>query len=247
LIDEIECRPDRTDGGDAGRFSALDHHDLDAELSRGPDLGVRCRPAGILGDDHVDPVGFQQACFVIDIERPAGQQVAAVGNVKRRIDGVDAAYEIGMLRRVGEVAGLLATDGEEDAPRRRSEHVDCGIHVRNPGPPVCGFRRPLRTAQRKDGYTRSLGRLRGVRGDAIGKGMGGVHKQVDIFFSQVISQSLDAAEAADSRRQGQGFGVDRPSGKRYGGVETAALGDSFGQRARLRRAAEDENVGIAHG
>lgn len=246
MIDEIKRRPDSTDGGDAGRLAALDHHDLDSEVARGLDLGIGHRPARIFRDHHVDAVFLQQAPFVIDVEWSAGQQVAAIGHVEWRIDRIDAAHEIGMLRGAGEAAGLLATDGEEDTPRRRTQHADRGIDVGDAGPSVGGILLPLGTPQRKDRSAGSLGRHRGVGGDAIGKRMRGVNQQVDIFLSQVINQPFDAAEAANAGRQGQGFWVDRPSGKRYRGTEIVALGEGFGQSARFRRAAENENFGIAH-
>ena len=152
-----------------------------------------------------------------------------------------------MLLGTGEAASLLSADGEEDTARHRAERADGCIDIHHARPAVAGLGLPFRAAKREDRNAGGRGRFRRIRRDLIGEGMRGVDKQCNAFLSQVINQSADAAEAADAGRQGQRFGVDRAAGKRYGGLEIAALRQRFGQATRFRRAAENENVGIAHG
>lgn len=247
MIDEIKRRRDRADGGYAGRLATLDHDDLDAKLASRPYLRIGCRSAGILCDDSVDAVFTQHSPFVVEFERSAGQNVVAVRYGERRIDGIDAAHEIVMLRGRSEAAGLLPPDGEEDAPRDRTKCADRGVDVIDARPAVATFCLPFRAAERKNRNRRPFGGLGGVRRDHVGEWMGGIDEQRNVFFSQVINQSIDAAEAADAGRQRQRFGIDRAAGKRYGRVAIAALRQGFRQSARLGRAAEDENMRIAHG
>lgn len=247
MIDEIERRCDRANGGDAGWLPTLDHHDLDAEFACGEDLGLRGRTAGILGDDHVYAVFSEQPLLVVEIEGAAGQNVATVRHRERWINGVDAAHEVAMLRSIGETTSLLSTDGEKDTARRHAQYTNGGFDIIDPGPAVASTRQPFRAAEREDRNTRFLGRFRRIRRDLIGEGMRGIDKQSNGFFSQVINQAVNAPEAADAGWQRQWLWVDRAAGKRYGGLEIAALRQGFGQSTRFGRAAENENVGIAHG
>lgn len=247
MIDEIKRRLDRADGGNARRWTALDHDHLDAERSRGRDLAIGGAAAGILGDDDVDLFVLEQLPFAVLIEGTAGQNVTAVANGKRRLDRIDAADEIAVLGRRRKAPGFLSADGEENAARRGAERRHGGIDAFHAGPSVTLDSLPSRPAQRKDRHPRCFSGNRRILGNPVGERMGRIHEQVDAFLSQIIDQALDTAEAADPGRQGQGPRIRRAAGKRNRRVDITARCDSFRQRAGLGRAAENQDTVLAHG
>lgn len=247
MIDETKRCLDRADGGDTGRRLALDHDDLAAERPRGHNLGMSGAAAGIFGHQDVDSVIGQQLCFAGYIKRPARKNVAAVRYVERRIDWIDATHQIAVLGCRRETPGLLPADGEEDAALRTAQSGDSTVDIVNSAPAIAGNRFPCRTTQREERNARSLGSQRGICRDLVGEGMRRVNKQVDIFLSQVISQPLDAAKAADSRRQRQGLRVGRAPGERNHRVDIRSQRQDFSQAACLGRAAQDQDTVFAHG
>lgn len=247
MIDQSERRLDRADGGNAGRWAAFDHDDLDTKCPRRDDLAIGSIAAGILGDHDVDVLVLQQLPLVRLAEGAACQDVAAIRHGEWRIDRIDTADEIAMLWRLGEAAGLLAADGEENPAGFGSKRGDCLLNVFDAGPDVALTRFPGGTTQREERngrFFRSHGR---VCGDLVGKRMGRVDEQVDAFLSQVIDESVDAAETTDARRQGQGLGVGSAAGQRNRRNEIRTPRQPFGQPARFGRAAENQDTVLGHG
>jgi len=247
LIDQIKCCPDRADGGDAGWRTALDHDHFDAECAGRGDLAIRGAAAGILGHDDVDVLVGQQFSFICLAKGTAREDVAAVGSGKRRIDRVDTPDEIAVLWRGRETASLLAADGEEDATRPGSERGDGRIDVVDADPDVAVNGLPCRTAQREERNSRSLSSCGRIGGYLVGERMGGVNEQANAFLSQVINQTLGAAETADARRQGQGLWIGGATGQRNRGLDIATPRQLFGQAARFGRAAQDQDTVLGHG
>ena len=251
MIDETERRLDRADSGDTGWLPALDHDHLQTELSGDNDLGPGGATAGILRHDHVDSMLGEQIQFAGFIEGAAGENIVAVWHGERRIDRIDAAHEIAMLRSRRESTRFLPADGEEDAARLLPNCGDGGTDIGHPRPAVPGRRFPRWAAKREDRNARPLGCLRGIGRDLVGEGMRGVDDQPDLFLSQIINQPLDTSEAADPCRQGQGFGVDGAPGQRDDRLDILAQrrspGQSLSQSARLGRATQNQDAGFAHG
>lgn len=247
MIDQRHCRLDRADGGNAERRTALDHDDLDAERTRSSDLRISGAATGILGDDDLDALVVQQLPFVGFVEGTACEDVTAVGNGKRRVDRINAADKIAVLRSSGEAPGLLSADGEEDTAGRGTERRDGGVDAVDASPSVTIDNLPGRATQRKEWNLHSFSGGRRVGRDLVGERMGRVDEQVDTFLSQVINQALGATEAADAGRQGQGLGIRGSPGKRNRRVDIVAQRQSFRQRACLGRATEDQDTVLAHG
>ena len=123
--------------GSAGR---REQEHLDAERARRSDLAIGGAAAAVLGDDRVDAMLFQQRSLVGLGERPARQNVGRIRNAERRLDRIDAADDIGMLRR----APRKRRSPAARAPGRRGA-------ARHPAPP---------TASSDAGHLASSGRLR---------------------------------------------------------------------------------------
>ena len=143
-----------------------------------------CRAAAVLADDGVDAMLLEQRELVGFGERPARQDVGRVGHGERRLDRVDAADQIGVLRRGLEGGDLLPAQRQEDPPRllaqalrRLRRVVDRDPAVARASPARAGAeapgsaRRPPRPrrprwrrfARHRDASRRSAGRFAGSR------------------------------------------------------------------------------------
>src|SRR5436190_627695 len=80
--------------------------------------------AAVLRHHHLDAVGSEKRPLVGLSERPARGDVAGVLNSERRINGIDAAHEIMVLRRSHEGGELLAAQAEKHPARRIAESSD---------------------------------------------------------------------------------------------------------------------------
>ena len=77
--------------------------------------------------------------------------------------------------------------------------------------------------------------------------MGRVDEQRDAFLSQIINESIHAAETADARRQGQRLRVGSAPGQRNHRVEIGAIRQTFRQSAGFGRAAQNQDTVLGHG
>src|SRR6185437_1493823 len=101
--------------------------------------------AAVLGDDGLDPMRAHQRKLVRLNEGPASGEVGCVWQGKRRIDRIDAADQIKMLRRLQQGRQLVAPKRHQDAARclpKRSHGVADILDFR---PTVAGDRDPWRT------------------------------------------------------------------------------------------------------
>ena len=91
-------------------------------------------------------------------EGPARGDVARLRHGERRVDGIDAAHEIDMLRRGGEGRELLAAEREEHAPRRFAERLYGVLDRGDLDPIVAGLLRSRAAAcSASNGTPRHLG------------------------------------------------------------------------------------------
>ena len=95
---------DRLDRGSIGRGRPAQHDNVDAERARRGDLAVGRGAAAVLGDDHIDAMLGQQRTIVGFAERAAAGDVADMRQRQRRIDRIDAADQIIVLRRIARTA-----------------------------------------------------------------------------------------------------------------------------------------------
>lgn len=247
MIDQSHRRLDRSDVGNAGRRTALDDDDIDPKIAGSGDLAIGGIATGILAHHDVDALVGEQLLFVGFGEWAACQDVAAIWHGERRIDRIDAPDEIAVLRRRAEAAGFLAADGEENATRGLAQRGHRSLDILDPDPAISVDRLPGRTPEREQRDAGHFRRRNRIGRYPAGEGMGRVDEQVDIFLSQVSNQAIDTAEAADPGRQGQGFRLAGPTRQRDRRVDIRPPCQAFGQSARLRRAAKNENAVLAHG
>ena len=72
--------------------------------------------------------------------------------------------------------------------------------------------------------------------------MGGVDQGIDARVNQKIGKSRGAAEAATADRDGQRNRCDSAAGERERNIEIGTPGQTLGQAARFRSAAEYEDA-----
>ncbi len=224
----------------------LDEHDGQAENARGDDLAVSGLAAGILADDNLDPVFAKKSDLVFHRERTAGQQVFDLRRIERRIDGIDAAHEIAVLRRGIEGLGLLPADGEEDAARVFPECCN-GVRHRGDTRPSVAVRfvpaTSLQTQQRNAGLA-ACGA--GIGGNLPGEGMRGVDQEIGRLPTEIVDKAGNAAEATAAHRHGLPGGIDRAAGKRERHGEVVAFCQARRKLAGFGRSAQYEDTSLVH-
>ena len=147
---------DGLDGGRLGRLRPAQHDDFDAERPRRADLAVGRAAAAVLGDDDIDAVRGHERAIVGLAERPAAGHVCHVRQRQRRIDRIDAADEIMVLRGLREWRQLLAAERDEDAARRLPQRANRLPRVAHLDPRPRDYRRRRRGRQKPALHRRLL-------------------------------------------------------------------------------------------
>ena len=174
-------------------------------------------------------------------ERPARERIGRVRQLERRLDRIDAADQIVVLRRRREGVELLPADGQEHAARRRAERRRPRRRCRRPR---SSGRRPAPSrpaAQRNERHAGLSRRRRRHAPTSGGVGVRGVDQHVDPLGGEIIRQTLGAAEAADAHRNRLGGRCAvRPASDSVT-LRSATAGERR-PAPRLGGAAEDQNV-----
>ena len=249
--------PDRSHTGPCGRVPHKEKFDPSRGRARlpfppaalsacGDDFSLRGLATGILADDHIDPVDAQQGDLVLHGEGAAGEQVFDIGRIERRIDRIDAAHEIVVLRSRVEGLRLLPADGQEDTARRRAKCCHRIGNRRDARPAVAGNLYPAEPFQLQkrdagDGACRA-----GIGGNLFGEGMRGVDQKINRMRCKIGRKALGAAEAAGAHRHGLRRGIERAAGERQRDGEIGTFAKVAGQVARFRRAAQNEDASLVH-
>lgn len=245
MIDQPQRRLDGPGGGHPAAVAAVDHDHGKAERAGGGDLGVGRLAAAVLGDDHVDAMLAQQRDLILDGEGAAGEQVVG-GRGERRLDRVDAANEIMMLRGGVEMVGLLPSDREEDAQWRASERDD-RLGKRGDARPAIPLDWLPSGALEPD--QRRAGRLSGALGigrNLPGEGVGSVDQKVDAVALKKGSESIGAPEAAGAHRHGLRRRIGGAAGERQRDVEIGPQRQPAREIAGLGGAAQNEDASLVH-
>jgi precorrin-3B C17-methyltransferase len=233
------------DGGDLRQRRPAQQDDRQRQRPRRGDLAVGGRTAAVLGDDNVDAVFGEQRAFVLFGERAAGGDVDRVRHAERRLNRVDAADEVVVLRRGPEWRNFLASEGQKDAARCGAKGLDGVRHLVYLDPAISRNRHPAGPAH---GHQRDAGPRRGggcVGGNRRRVGMRRIDESVYFLVAEVVREPFGAAEAAGPDRHGLGRRLGGAPGERERHVETGARRKACRELPRLRRAAENEDAHVA--
>jgi hypothetical protein len=246
VIDPVESLSQCSDRWHVGGLLPLDHHDLDAEVSCSNDLAIGGRPTAVLGDDDVDAIFLQEPVFVGGVERTASEDVAHMRKIEWRSDGIDAAYEIVVLRRLLEMKGFLPANCEKDVSGFGPECRHGVCHRKNERPAITRLPLPCRTPEGKRRNAGQLGGVNGIGGDARGKRVGGINQKVELIVTQKIGQTLCAAKAATARCNRLRHRFGGPAGQRQQHVAINTAFQPVRQLPGLGRSPEYQNAVSAH-
>ena len=228
------------------RCRPLDQHDGQAENARGNDLALRGLAAGILADDHVDAVRAEQLHLILDGEGTAREKIVDIGRIQRRVDRIDAAHEIMVLRRGVEGLGLLPADGEKDAARRGAQRRH-GPGDRGDARPAVALRLfPAEALQPQQGNAGRRARGAGIGGNLFREGVGRVDEKIDGLTVEIGRQPLYATETAAAHRHRLRRGIERAPGQRQGDGKIGPFGKPGRKVASFRGAAQYEDASLVH-
>jgi hypothetical protein len=232
----------RLDGRHGGQSRSAQHDDLNSKRSRRRDLAVGRVAAAVLADNEFRAMLLQQRAFFGLGEWAACHNIARIGQHERRLDRIDAAHNIPMLRGGGECRDLLPADCEKHSARSASKRADCVGDVVDLDPSVACERGPRWPSQRQHIGPRSRGGFgRMVRYDGS-VGMGCVDQHFDALYGKVGGEAFDAAKSADPHRHRLRAGPGGPAGERQRYAKISAARQPFGQLPRFDRASEYENM-----
>ena len=225
-----------------GRGWPAHDDDRDFKHARRLDLGVGRAPAAVLCHKHLDTLAFHEGEFVRDRERTAGKDQLMI---RQGVDfgwPVYRSHDVAMLRRSRERGELQPALGKKNRPPLSPKSRDGVVHRCDLGPAIIGFARPRGTGEhhkRRAGRPTSSNR---VGRHARSERMGGVDNGVDVLTGEKCRQAFGAAKAADAARDWRWSGVIRRPRQRQDRRNLALIGDVPRKRARLRRAAENEQA-----
>jgi hypothetical protein len=216
--------------------------DLDVKRARHLDLGVCRVSATVLRNQGFDSLPFHERKLISKRERTPRENQFAVGEGANVCRPGDRSYDVAMLRRSREGGKLQATLGQKYRLRPNAKSRDGVAHGHDLDPAVTRLARPGRPAEDDD---RGTGRAAGpdrVGRHARSERMGRVDNGADVLSGEKRRQAFGAAKAADASRDWRWSGVGRRARQRQDCLDIGLIGDPPRERARLRRAAENEQA-----
>ena len=174
---------------------------------------------------------------------PRAGEIDGVRHRERRLDRIDAADEIEVLRRRRERRQLLAAEREKDAARRGAERPHGASAVGDLGPAVAVDRDPGGTIERQQRDLREVSRPAAALADMRRRvGMRRIDQDVDRFRAEIGGETLGAAETADPHRNRLRRRRGGAAGERQRHREIGARRQALREPPRLRGAAENEDA-----
>jgi hypothetical protein len=242
MIDRGHRVLDALDGRHLRERRSPQHDDGETERTRRRDLAMGGAAAAVLGGDDFDAVLHEERAFVGLVERTAGGDVGGMRYVERRLDGIDAADEIMVLRRRGEWRDLLASEREEHMARKSAERRDGTYRVADLDPAITCNRGPGWATQRDQRHLREHCGTSRIGGDRGRIGMRRVNENVDARGGEMVREPLRAAESAEAHRHGLPRRCRGAAGERQRDRKIGTVGEALGKLPRLRGAAQYEDA-----
>ena len=149
---------DRVDRGSRRCGRPAQQNDLNPERAGCCDFAIGRAAAAVLGNDDLDVMRCHQRAVVGFAERAARGDVGHMRQWQWRIDRIDAADQITMLRRAGKWRELVAAERDKDAARCLADGAYRGAGIVHLDPAVAGDGAPRRPAQ---GHKRYVAVARG--------------------------------------------------------------------------------------
>ena len=225
-----------------GRGRAAQNDDFDPKRARRLDLRVGRSSPAVLGHQRLHLLVTHERRFVSQRKGPAPKDELAFRECVDLRRLVDRPHDVAMLRRSRECGELQPALREKNCFWLLPESLDRRIDCRDLDPAIAGLACPGRTSEDDE---RRIGRPAGrsrVRGHARSERMGRVDNSADPLAHQKRRQALGAPEAPDALGNWRLRRIGRRSGERQDRCDIRLVGDPSRKRARLRRAAENEQA-----
>lgn len=242
MIEPRDYFVDRLHGARIWRCGPAQHDDFNAESARGGDLAVACSAAAVFGDHRIDRMRAHELALVGLAKWSAIDEIADARQRQRRLDRIDTADQIKMLRRFCQRREFTAAERDKDPARPLAQGAhrigDRGCFA----PAIAGDRAPWWTAQPDQRHAHLARRARGIGRDDVGIRMRRVDERIDPLLAEIFGKPGSAAEAAAANRHRlprRRFGA---AGQRHHDLQVRALGQTFGQLSRFHSAAEDKDA-----
>lgn len=222
--------------GRQGRASKQDH--VDAKRACGGNFAVGRRSAAIFGDNHINIIPRHQCMIVRFNERAAAENVVRIRNGKRRLDRIDTAHEIMMLRSRLKGRDLLAPESQKYPAWCGPERLNRLRHTFDFGPAITGNARPGGAAQGQQCGRQVAHGMRCISGNHGGVGMGRINQNIDALLSDISGKTGGSTKAADAERHIMWGRRDGPACERQCDRNIPADREAIGEFAGFGRAAE---------
>ena len=233
------------DFGPFGDRGAINHHNGNAQVTRGLDLGIGAAPACIFGHQQFDIMVTHQRDVIPGTERSARKHGRRFGQ-GQGFCFVHKTQQILMLGRTGKFGQMHASNRQHHISFVHALQVLSRRFNRWNAVPLIPIHAVPRWARQgaKLGSRFTAGVDR-IHTHLTGKRVGGINDMRHLFGAQIFGQSLRATISADTFWQRLGFGTFHAA--RIGqGRRDIRRGDQFGQIRGLGRSCQDQKV-CAHG
>ena len=232
----------RLDARDLRQCRTLQHDHREMKRPSRCDLAVGPFAAAVLGDQRIDAVALEQSVVVGLAEGPARGDIDRVRHGERRGHRIDAAHEIGMLRRGGEGLNLFPPKRQEDTTRRFPKGFYRVLDRIYLDPKIALDRAPRWAPQCQEGDSRQLRGARRICRDDPGVRVRHIDQRIDPIIAKIIGKPCGAAEASSPDRDRLRQWLRRAAGKGERHGKFVAPGERLGEQPGLNRAAKDEDA-----
>ena len=179
MIEPVERVLHSFDGERSWRLRPTQHDYTDTQFTRRGDLAVGGAAAAVLCDHDLDAMLFHQRTVVGVAEWTATGHVSHLRQRQWRIDRIDAADQIKVLRGVVERRKLVAPKCNKNAARCFSKRAHGLTYVAYFGPSVAGDCDPRRSPHHQQRNARCAGGLDGIVGYHTGVWVSGIDQKID--------------------------------------------------------------------
>ncbi len=242
MIEPVERILHGFDGECCRRLRPAQHDYTDTQFTRRGNLAVRGTAAAVLCDHDLDAMLFHQRTVVGVTEWTASGHVSHLRQRQRRIDRIDAADQIKVLRGVVERRKLVAPKCNKNPARRCSERAHGLTYVAYFGPSVVSSCDPRWSPQHQQRNAGAAGRLDGTIGYHTGVRVSGIDQKINALGRQKVGEPRSTAETAATHRHRLARRRGSAAGERQGHIEVAPACQPLRQQSRFRGAAENEDA-----
>jgi hypothetical protein len=164
-----------------------------------------------------------------------------VRHIERRLNRIDTADEVMVLRGATEWCQFLPPDRQKDPSGVLPQRTNCILRIGYFDPDIAVHGVPGRPAKCEDWRVRLRGGLCGIRGNRFGIRVRGIDQEIDVLGAKILREPVSTPEAASAYRDGLSGWRHRSASKRNRGNElTAAERES--KLASLGGPSQNQNV-----